>query len=379
MKQITLQDCLTRENLTHHRHDGLILFDYNKSVTFNFDWDEITIQSRGIVFEEATGKLVARPLRKFFNYEELTGERGQTLPIEYQPNLTGPYMALEKLDGSCGIVFWYNDKWYVNTRGSFNSDQAVWATNWFNQNVLHELMNKSHTYVFEIIYPENRIVVDYGDKESMVLIAIIDVESGNEFFYDYLKSEGNTIGVDTAKCFHFDKFSDLFDARNVLTVNEEGFVVTFENGYKFKLKGEEYCRVHRTMSNLTPLNFWRVIDVETYKVPQDFLTLLPEEFRDLSDNLTKITEEIHQNYFDEIVKLSQTVPYFDVSTSEGKKSRYIWVTENIEKKFSGLVIDLLNDKVWRTRDWIHRAVRPDANSFNGVELPERLKRILSES
>ena len=752
MKNITLQDCLNRANLTQHRHNGLILFDYNKSVTFNFDWDEITIQARGIVFEESTGKMVARPLRKFFNYEELTGDRAKLLPVEFQPNLTGPYMVLEKLDGcvhyytrvmlpdgsheymgkiindptithvmgydhitnsfvptkiinrfrngiknnwvrlttshnwstksggkglcnviritdnhkmftnrgylpitelqsndiiyskeivfselqyqfiigtllgdssislngnssavlqgfhthkhleyvnlkkhilgdlssslkftrmsgygsemlpysstythelkrlrqewygdsnikeipqdiilsdlsfaiwymddgslsnknketnlhssitlhtngfsyescvtlvnaiktlfgdlpitigdykgyticinngynnrnatsviweriskyfpicmqyklpseyqtnlpsclhdiefksqvvlheekiidisydishdsklnssklaydietethnyfvhgilvhnSCGISFHYNDRWYVNTRGSFASDQAVWATNWFNQNVRHDLMNKDYTYVFEIIYPENRIVVDYGDKEAMVLISVIDTQGGDEFFYDFLKSEADKIGVDVAKVFHFEKFSDLFTARNGLTIDEEGFVVTFENGYKFKLKGEEYCRVHRTMCNLTPLNFWRAIDINTFKVPQDFLALLPEEFRELTDSLTHITEEIHQNYYNDIVSIAGTVPHFD-SSAEGKKARYFWLSTNIDKKMVSVVLDYLNGKDMGVRTWIHSELRPTSNSFTGIELPERLKRILTES
>ena len=316
---------------------------------------------------------------KFFNYEELTGERAALLPVEFQPNLTGPFMVLEKLDGSCGIVFWHNDKWYVNTRGSFKSDQAVWASKWFHENVRHELMNKSHTYIFEIIYPDNRIVVDYGNKEAMVLLAITDTLTGKEFFYEHLQKEANTIGVEVAKCFHFLKFSDIFTARDKLSVNEEGFVITFENGYKCKLKGEEYTRVHRTMCNLTPLNFWRAIDINTYKIPEDFLALLPEEFRPMIDSLTELTESIHQERLDFYNTLANTVPVFDISTSEGKKSRYFWIKDNIDKKYVSAIMEILNGHENKVRDLIHRELRPTSNSFDGIELPERLKRILSES
>lgn len=65
MENLQLQKFLERRNLVCQRKNGLILFDYNKTVSFEFDWDEITINARGIVFDEATGKIVARPLRKF--------------------------------------------------------------------------------------------------------------------------------------------------------------------------------------------------------------------------------------------------------------------------------------------------------------------------
>ncbi len=35
-------------------------------------------------------------------------------------------------------------------------------------------LSPDKTYLFEIIYPENRIVVNYGDVEELVLLAIID-------------------------------------------------------------------------------------------------------------------------------------------------------------------------------------------------------------
>jgi len=91
------------------------------------------------------------------------------------------------------------------------------------------------------------------------------------------------------------KFEDLFTARDQLTVNEEGFVITFKNGYKFKLKGEAYCNVHKSMCALTPLHFWREFDTTTFKIPTDFLSELPEEFRETVDKLRDITERVHND------------------------------------------------------------------------------------
>ena len=185
MKNLNINDYLTRSNVTAQRHNGLILFDYNKNVTFAFDWDDITLNARGIVFEEATGKVVAYGYKKFFNYSEISSpERLAILPSAFHPNFEGEFMCLEKADGSMGLIYHYNNEWHVNTRGSFHSDQSIWGKNWLDKNIDTSKLNQSLTYIAEIIYPENKIVVDYGNKEGLVLTGIIDTESGLEWFAD---------------------------------------------------------------------------------------------------------------------------------------------------------------------------------------------------
>jgi RNA ligase len=380
---ITLDAFLARSNLTHQRKDGLILFDYNKTCTFAFDWDTITINGRGIVFEESTGKLVARPYSKFWNMEELFFEnaltdRARLLPIEYQPNFTGKFRVLEKADGSCAIVYFYNGEWRVNTRGSFNSDQAVWGKKYLDSNIKTELMNREHTYIFEAIYPDNRIVINYGDKEALVLTGIIDTQTGDEFGVEYLEAECAKIGCEMVKVLVFDKFEDLFTVRDTLTVNEEGFVITFDNGYKCKLKGAAYCAVHKKMNNLTPLAFWNAFDVESFKMPESFLAELPEEFRDSVDELTEITERMHNESYARLIDLASTIPVFENDAS-GRKARYEYITSHVDHGDVALVLSILNGSGKKTKEVIHRMVRPFKNSYDGITLNSRLQRIFSES
>jgi RNA ligase len=384
MNRYNLHKFLARANLTAHRIDGLVSFDYNKNITFEMDWDEISLNARGIVFEESTGKLVANAFPKFFNYEELNGDDARSIelvnkiPEKYHPNYDGESMILEKADGSCAITFWFNDRWYVKTRGSFVSDQAVWASAYLNNFIKTDEMNKSKTYIFEIIYPDNRIVVDYGDKEALVLIGVIDLETGDELWYDELKVEAEKIGSDIVKAFVFDKFEDIYTAREQLSVNEEGFVVTFKNGYKFKLKGEAYCNVHRKMCALTPLHFWRAFDVDNFIVPTEFLSELPEEFRDSVDILRVATERAHNDILDLVREYANNVPIFN-DDNDGRKNRYLYLTENVPKEYIGLVLAYINGKMGSVHDVIHRKARPKNNSFPGVQLDDRVQRIVNES
>ena len=382
MKELMLKDFVNRKRLKSQRKDGLVLFDYGAEIQYEFDWDITSLNARGIIFDEATGKLVARAYPKFFNHEELVGDMGGRLPEGYQPNFEGEFMCLEKADGSLGIAYFYKNEWRVNTRGSFESEQAIWAKSYLDEYIRTELMNSSYTYLFEIIYPENRIVVDYGSLETLRLTGIIVTETGEELWVDKLQNEAEKIGCEVVKAFEFSSLEEMFEARKNLTVNEEGYVITYKNGYKFKLKGEMYCNVHRALCSLTPLSFWRVIDYEsTMRIPQEFLELMPEEFRSTVDALCKVTEDLHINMYENICRLVATVPEFEQSR-EGNKQRYMWIKDNIPTECINDVLgvisanELSDGNDWKVRTNIHRRLRPTSNTFEGVKLEPRLKRIL---
>lgn len=379
MEHLNIEDFKARDGLVCQRKDGLILFDYSKTIQFNFDWDEISIAARGIVFEESTGRVVARGYDKFFNYEELRDEAGKRLPVKYQPNFAGEFMALDKLDGSCGICYFYNGEWRINTRGSFSSDQAIWGKQWFDANIKSDTMNRDWTYIFEIIYRENRIVVEY-DYEGLVLTGIRNTQTGEELWYDVIQAEASRIGCRVTTQFIFTSLKEMLSAKQHLTINEEGYVVTYRNGYKFKLKGDAYCKLHRAMCAITPLHFWRAIDwAGDMKMPREFSELLPEEFKETTDTLSKITEGMHQDKYQSVAVLAGTIPNF-ADDRDGKKMRYEWITANIADSFMrSLVLEYIRGKYHVVKDVIHRSVRPTANSYDGIDLDPRLKRILEES
>src|SRR5690606_18274092 len=114
----------------------------------------------------------ARPFRKFFNYGEM--------PMESMP--AGLPMVYETIDGSLGILYWIDNTPFLATRGRFTSEQAAMGTK-----MLHDFLKKNpfqfkegHTYLFEIIYPQNRIVVDYHKDSRLILLGIINNETSEE-------------------------------------------------------------------------------------------------------------------------------------------------------------------------------------------------------
>ena len=124
---------------------NLVLFNYTPETQFSRDWDSITLASRGIIFEKDSGSIIARPFGKFFNMEEHAQEGMEPIPNE-------DFEVYEKVDGSLGILYYYDGKWRINTRGSFESEQARYANEVLLPKYDISNLDKSKTYLFEIIY-----------------------------------------------------------------------------------------------------------------------------------------------------------------------------------------------------------------------------------
>jgi RNA ligase len=160
--------------------------------------------------------------------------------------------------------------------------------------------------LFEIIYPENRIVLDYGKLESLVLLGIIETSTGNEFpLMD--------IGFPIVK--RYDGLNDLSALKLLEEENKEGFVVRFKNGYRLKVKFEEYQRIHRIVTGVSTISIWEFL--KEGKAMNELLERVPDEFykwvRQVTDELTnnfKQIEAISKNDFKILEDRKATALYF---------------------------------------------------------------------
>jgi RNA ligase len=223
------------EKLNKYYEDGLLykqvhpslpltIWNYSEKCQYENLWDETLLMCRGLVTDD-TGDIVAIPFQKFFNIEE-----GKFEPTEN-------FEVYEKMDGSLGIVFWYRGQWVVATRGSFTSDQAIKAREILKK-YNTDIMFRHLTFCFEIIYPENRIVLDYGTDEKLVLLGTFD-KNGKEMDVEIWSQWG----FDVVK--KYDGIKDFKELKSMVKDDQEGFVVKFSNGDRIKVKGVEYLRLHK--------------------------------------------------------------------------------------------------------------------------------------
>jgi hypothetical protein len=322
-----LQQMLDERLVIVQKHPAADLFIYNYTNKAQYDriWNEITLQSRGLILD-ANLNIVARPFKKFFNLEEhLPGE----IPDE-------PFEAYEKVDGSLGILYWLNDIPYIATRGSFISDQALHATKILHQKYpqTFDKIDRNATYLFEIIYPGNKIVVDYGDKDDLVLIAVINNTTGDDLPLP-------DIGFPIVK--KYDGINDLNLLKTLEEENKEGFVIRFKSGLRVKVKFTEYLRLHRIITGVSNLVIWehlsegRSFDDLLEKVPDEFYEWVKKTTNELTAQYNAILTE-SQNSFKQLNTRKETALYFQT------------------QKYPSVLFALLDDKPFDKIIW--KMIRP---------------------
>lgn len=299
-------------NIMFQKHPKLPLKIYNYTRTCQFEkaWNPITLICRGLVLD-FDYNIVARPLAKFFNWEELKDFEEENAKGIIPWHL--PYEVFNKEDGSLGIIFEYNNVWMVASRGSFTSDQAIKANEMLKK-YSTDLLIPGFTYCVEIVYPENRIVVDYGKEEKLILLAVINNESGAEIDLE--------TDFERPICFGANIPPAEFKALN--THNKEGGVFRFSNGFRIKVKFEEYCALHAVVTNITSYDIWR--HLMAGKPMEDLLQLVPDEIDDwvknqvsaLEDNYKAVEKEYQEGPLKEVYKaMAEAVAKLDPKYDKG--------------------------------------------------------------
>lgn len=327
----------------------LVLFNYTDKCTFERAWDDYTIQSRGIIFEKETGRQVAYPFKKFFNI----GENGCALADPSEP-----YHLLEKMDGSLGIIYHYNDKWDIATRGSFTSDQANYAREHLLPKYDFSKLLTRVTLLTEIIYPENRIVVPYGDRNELVLLgANCSLQERRETIYSVpnLKLFSGLTRIPLVP-FHELTIEDALKKCETIPRTEEGWVLWYPRlDYRIKIKGVEYLKIAKIMMHMSPLSLWEVM--KAGKVPEEYLAQLPEEFRLDVDKIVASLEGGFARVFEEISKSLQALPSLTDFREVG-----IFLKENKGiVPYPNAVFPMLRKQADVVEKIIMGEIRPDAN------------------
>ena len=279
--------------VNNHPSLPLSIYNYSREAQFQEKWDDITLMSRGLILDNE-GNVIARGFNKFFNLEEHSPEE---IPNE-------PFEVFEKMDGSLIIGFVYNGEFHTATRGSFTSEQSIDARKIVDEMGVSNIFKEGYSYLFEYIAPHNRIVVDYGDWRELVVLTIIDNKTNKEAEYVELISmacEGFRVVN------RFLGIEDYTQLKSKIEGNKEGYVIRFKSGFRVKIKGEEYVRLHRLITNFSNVDIWELL--KDGKPLNEFLERVPDEFdfwvkgwvKKLNDDYNDIEDEadfIFNRYID---------------------------------------------------------------------------------
>jgi RNA ligase len=376
-----LSDYINRGLVIKQNHPTLPLsiYNYSRECQYNGMWDDITLNCRGLVLD-TEGNVIAKPFPKFFNYEEHTTNE---IPNEN-------FEVYEKMDGSLGILFyyeyelsdekryniWFNNnyetgmerffdpnnlpnfddpyyeptpkikgEWHMATRGSFTSEQAIKGRELLEK-YNFEKLHTNYTYLFEIIYNENRIVCNY-DFEDIVLLGIINTKTGNDVNLNNdnedirIKNIISNIGFRIVTLYKT-WGEDWETLKKEISKDNEGYVIRFSGGMRMKIKGDEYVRLHRILTNFSTKDIWELLrnneQLEPFleRVPDEFDVWVREVVRDLQTQYNTILNDYRtilfniwhpdKKVFAEYAK-RYPHPYLLFSMYDGKNEStydYIW-------------------------------------------------------
>jgi RNA ligase len=347
MDRAELQRLIAENYITARDHPALPykILNYTPKTQFERNWTRETEHSRGLIVDLRDQTIVSRPFSKFFNW----GEREVVIPDE-------PFLAYEKLDGSLGISYVDADGLpSIATRGSFTSYQATRGTQILRTMYAHTLdrilaLGKV-TLCFEIILPEYRIVVDYAGREDLVLLAAFDTETGQELDLDEPGIAG--LGYPLAKRY---APTTLDEARALIESpvfeNAEGVVVRFAGGLRLKLKREEYLRLHRIVTGITPRRIWEMLKDGNPPIerlfagtPAQFQTWARGEVDKIEQQRAAIAAASEQAYQEIMASAPPDRKTFAMSARQQRNSAILF------KRYDGLPYDEI---VWKL-------VRPGAS------------------
>jgi len=253
--------------VSERRHPTLPLsiYTYTRACQYDGAWDAVTMRCRGLVVDDG-GRVVAWPWPKFFN----TGEHGQGRP--WAPALPDErFEVFDKVDGSLAIVFHYAGAWRVASKGSFISEQAAWGQRWLDGCDTSGL-RPGVTYLAEVLYPENRIVVNYDGRRDMVLLGGFDAD-GVELPLDELAADWAPVGgvvrswpaLPLSELLAASESNTLPDGEEVSGTAAEGWVIRFRSGVRAKVKLAEYVRLHKVLTGVTVRDLWRYAGMQRFR------------------------------------------------------------------------------------------------------------------
>jgi len=216
--QINNLNKLVEENLikkSDHPYNDLSIYKYTERAVYLGEWNEITKMCRGLILNSKY-EIIGNCIPKFFNHTESQS---------YKPSPTDEYKVYEKMDGSLIQVTKYKGELIVSSSSSLdciNSDYILTATKILKHSYQHEIekMDENNLYIFELIAPLTRVVVNYNHVD-LYLLAIrnrdgVEIENITSF------KTPKTIDMKLDECINKTK-NNTFN-------NEEGYVVRFQNG-----------------------------------------------------------------------------------------------------------------------------------------------------
>lgn len=221
--------------------DGLVMFMYRDFA----DFSNLVVQNcRGIILYRDTFDIACYPFDKFNNYtSQLASD------IDWKSA-----RVLEKLDGQI-LKLWFNkytNVWVLSSNGAIYTRDIIIrggkTVGWLFDNSVSKVdytkLNKDKTYIFEIVSPYNKVIIDYNETEIYHIGTRDNITQ---------KEEETDIGISKPKIYNVKSLAEAIETANKICVQgdrHEGFVVVDKNYNRIKVKSQYYFDCKFVMGKL---------------------------------------------------------------------------------------------------------------------------------
>lgn len=337
-----LLENVSRGYVTTQKHPSLplVIYNYTRLCQFEKMWNPATLTARGLILD-TQGNFVAKGLNKFFNYEEL-GDISMPEKFDH-------VYRQEKADGSFGIIFYYQNDWIIATRGSFQSEQAIKALDILKTRYNPTKWMKDIIYLVEIIYPTNRIVINYAGEEKFIFLSSLD-KDGNELNWSTTKSILLNNGINESDLVKTELLTTLsiedvkkFQLEDL--PNMEGYVYRFyPSNDRFKSKFPTYIEKHKIVTNISNIDIWNLL-----KDGKDPLTLLDEIPDEIDNWLRSELKDLTTQYQ---ALENKALDLFNTLNSKVDKKEFAMQALKMDKNFRPILFRIFEKKDYSEIIWV---------------------------
>ena len=296
-------------------------------------------QCRSLVLDYVNEEVVLWPYDKFFNINER--EESSYENVVDRINHGENVFFTEKLDGSYIAARYYNGEYVLSSSGNLNPEtyHVYLGYDYLQRGLTLDMLrdNPDITFIFEMISDRDQHVVNYRDKKGydygLYLTGMVDSNTGENYSPDIVKFVGEEYHQPTPAIYDM-SLDEVLGSLDTKSGDEaEGFVL-FVDGYRAKIKYNDYVRVHHTIQNINSIK--ATVEAIRGDYFDDFISKIPAGYRSIIDGyLDKILEYVSncndkvENYL-KIAK-NECADYND------RKTFMIWVNENVDKDYSAWV------------------------------------------
>lgn len=248
-----------------HPKANFSIYGYHRKFTSKEKntWNNYTKLCRGLILDDL-GNVIERPFEKFWTFRRHLSEnvivmsenRLLKLPNE-EPRI------FEKLDGTMGILYWIDDYPYMASQRSFISLKAIHGSQIIQNKYLDvcRKLDRQYTYIFEVIFPQNSLIVNYGNMHDIVLIGVIDKHTG--LSKPVSDKYGFSIKKDLTS--EYRGFKSLNDLEELNIKNMEGLVLEYNTGERIKIKFPWYKKIHNELQKIVNAEFQKAESIRILK------------------------------------------------------------------------------------------------------------------